>query len=251
MDDSVEDKGTETQSSNATFTEDLSNNLSLPPSNNTQRQYDTSSSSYNDVIGWNDATVTRSFDEIVEDFLQMLLETNLEELDSFEIRKFSLEIPRSYRPLRSNYSLIFEILFKIKDINNRAVFNDTLTFINKVFDGVDFNQFLLHFWQDLKRRNISPIGFSFTQGKPMFDYGDVNYNSIGQAIFGVKAIEILRRLPCLGDFMVDDGLGKEIPIFLFYIELLLNDPKVQRNRDLYGSTLSLMVSVAWTPRSLT
>lgn len=41
---------------------------------------------------------------------------------------------------------------------------------------------------------------------------------------------------------------KEIPIFIYYIRNLLADPTIQNNLRLYDSSLSLMVSVAWTPR---
>uniref|UniRef100_A0AC34GUX1 Uncharacterized protein n=1 Tax=Panagrolaimus sp. ES5 TaxID=591445 RepID=A0AC34GUX1_9BILA len=255
-----------------------------PQSNNQQQQNDTPLTSRNERTGNgsnnNTAPTSRTLDELFENFLQMLLETNLEQLDSYEVRSFALKTPKNYRPLKTHYSLIFEVLFKMKEVNNRAVVNDTLAFIGKVFEGVDFNQFLLQFWAELKRRDLNPIGFSFTNGQPRFDYDGVNSDHNSPQFLSVKTVEfawslfvdldatmkfildkcvysqslivfhfcILRRLSCLGEFMVDGGRGTQIPIFLHYIRSLINDPEVQDNRRLYEISLSLMVSVAWSHR---
>ena len=70
---------------------------------------------------------------------------------------------------------IVKMLLKIKDIPRNAVFNDTLALIQKWFNRADFNKFLMLLWnsEEIKNRELGPIGFSYTDGHHKFDYSSM------------------------------------------------------------------------------
>uniref|UniRef100_A0A914Y2I3 Uncharacterized protein n=1 Tax=Panagrolaimus superbus TaxID=310955 RepID=A0A914Y2I3_9BILA len=225
------------------------------------------------------STIINNFDSIFDDFLQKYLETEPSKLDDHEIRAFTIQIPRDYVVPEDRFQTIFKVLFKIKDLQNKAVYNDSLALIEKVYSNLDYNKFLFDFWScdQFKDRELGPIGYSFTEGRHRYDFGDVQQYDSDITLKNSKAVEaawsmlldvkatvnellndcikerslhsflsiILRRFKCLGDYKIKID-GKETPIFLYFYE------KAHDYAIAIGYLpviLSYLVSVTWTPKN--
>uniref|UniRef100_A0AC34F1G3 Uncharacterized protein n=1 Tax=Panagrolaimus sp. ES5 TaxID=591445 RepID=A0AC34F1G3_9BILA len=227
------------------------------------------------------STLTQSFEIIFEEFLQKFLETEPSKLDDYEIRAFTLKIPKTYFVLEDRYPTIFKVLFKIKEIQNRAVYNDSLALIERCFTLLDYNKFLFNFWScdEFKGRDLGPLGYSFTDGRHRCDFSDVRPHD-DLAIKNVKVIEvawsmlldieatvdflinsfiddrpmaiyfaiILRRFKCLGDYKIKLD-NKEVPIFIYFFRKAHH--RSITSGHFLSTILSCLVTVTWTPKSST
>uniref|UniRef100_A0AC34GYM0 Uncharacterized protein n=1 Tax=Panagrolaimus sp. ES5 TaxID=591445 RepID=A0AC34GYM0_9BILA len=225
------------------------------------------------------STMGHSFDSIFDDFIQKYLVTEPSKLDDREIRAFTLQIPADYVVSEDRYSIIFKVLFKIKDLQRKAVYNDSLALMEKVYCNLDYNKFLLEFWScdQFKDLKLGPVGYSFSGGRHRYDFSDVQRYDSDIALKNAKAAEIawsmlldveatvdallndcieekslhsflsimLRRFKCLGDYKLKIS-GKEIPIFLYFFEKA-HDHAV--DIGYLQIILSYLVSVTWTPKS--
>uniref|UniRef100_A0AC34FX58 Uncharacterized protein n=1 Tax=Panagrolaimus sp. ES5 TaxID=591445 RepID=A0AC34FX58_9BILA len=215
---------------------------------------------------------TASFD----DFLAKFLDTDSSKLDDHEIRAFAVTIPKTFILTEDRYQTVFKVLFKIKEIEKKAVYNDSLALVQRCFENLDFNKFLLQFWNcdEFKDRELGPIGYSFTEGSPRYDFSGVAASNNDIVTINAKAVDaawsmlldveatvnamlntymtdkpmsvfyliILRRFKCLGDYKVK--LGKETPLFLYFFRKLIADLK---DHEL-NIALSCLVSVCWSPK---
>uniref|UniRef100_A0AC34FLW2 Uncharacterized protein n=1 Tax=Panagrolaimus sp. ES5 TaxID=591445 RepID=A0AC34FLW2_9BILA len=211
-----------------------------------------------------------------ENFLHFLLATDMEAMDSFQIRQIHANTPHLYVPLESHYELMIEVLLKMKSLQNRAVYNDTLAFFQTVFEGVDYNVFLIQWWEELSRRSIAVSSISYSRGQTVFTYSECNCDFNSEKVIDKKVKElawallidtdasikfimgtvilqrkyfilnciILRKFACLGDHLVlaDESMT---PLIMVYFRQILHLPDVQNDRVKYEMTLSLLVSISW------
>uniref|UniRef100_A0A914Z7Q1 Uncharacterized protein n=1 Tax=Panagrolaimus superbus TaxID=310955 RepID=A0A914Z7Q1_9BILA len=218
-----------------------------------------------------------SFDSTFDDFLSKFLATESSELDDHEIRAFTLKIPKTYIVSEDRYQTVFKVLFKIKEIPNKAIYNDSLALLQRCFENLDFNKFLLQFWNcdEFKDREFGPVGYSFTESCPRYDFNGVAPTNNDIVTINAKAVDaawsmlldveatvnsmlntymndqpmsifyliILRRFKCLGDYKLKLG-GKETPLFLHFFRKLAADLKDHK----LNIALSCLVSVCWSPK---
>jgi hypothetical protein len=175
---------------------------------------------------------------------------------------------------------VFEVLFKIKELTNKAVYNDSLSLLQKCFsnfNSLDVNKFLVQFWNCdvFKDRELGPIGYSFTEGRARYDFTGTAPNNNDIVTINAKAVDaawsmvldveatinsmlntymvdkpmsvfyliILRRFKCLGDYKVKLD-GKETPIFLYFLRKLIAPLEGHQ----LNIALSCLVSVCWSPK---
>uniref|UniRef100_A0AC35G5X3 Uncharacterized protein n=1 Tax=Panagrolaimus sp. PS1159 TaxID=55785 RepID=A0AC35G5X3_9BILA len=225
------------------------------------------------------AAANPSFYQTFDEFFKNFLDSEPSQLDDREIRVFTNNVPQSFIVPVDQYHILYKALFKIKEIQDKAIFNDSLALIKKIFHNSDFNKFILGFWNcdEIKNRELGPIGFSFTDGKHKCDFSDVRpHDDISSK--NVKVLEcawsmildveatleylinefvenkpmsvyyaiILRRFSCCGDYKIKLD-GKELPIFI-YVFRKAHDRAVASGHLLL-TTLSCLNTVTWRPRS--
>uniref|UniRef100_A0A914ZF62 Uncharacterized protein n=1 Tax=Panagrolaimus superbus TaxID=310955 RepID=A0A914ZF62_9BILA len=225
------------------------------------------------------SAIVQSFDSVFDEFLNKFLDTDPSQLDDHKIRAFTLKIPKTYFVLEDRFPTIFKVLFKIKEVENKAVYNDTLALIEKCFYLLDYNKFLVQFWNcdEFKVRDLGPLGYSFTDGRHRCDFSDVQPHD-DVTTKNVKAIEvawsmlldveatvdflintfindramsiyfaiILRRFKCLGDYKIKLD-NKEVPLFIYSFRKAHH--RAITTGHLLQTTFSCLVTVTWTPKS--
>uniref|UniRef100_A0AC34FA31 Uncharacterized protein n=1 Tax=Panagrolaimus sp. ES5 TaxID=591445 RepID=A0AC34FA31_9BILA len=189
-----------------------------------------------------------SFNAIFDEYFKSFVAAESSELNVEGIKNFAEKVPSDYVVSETRFQILFEALFKIKDLQDKAIFDESLSLIQKLFANLDFNQFLFQFWscEKFKAREDGPIGFSFSEGHHRYDFSSVlPKDSNDSAKVNAKAIDaawsmlldveatvtkmwdtsinnkfmspfylaVLRRFKCLGEFMVKSD-GKDAPIFL-------------------------------------
>lgn len=90
---------------------------------------------------------------------------------------------------------VFKVLFKIKELTNKAVYNDSLSLLQKCFcnfNSLDVNKFLVQFWNCdvFKDRELGPIGYSFTEGRARYDFSGTAPNNNDIVTINAKAVDV-------------------------------------------------------------
>uniref|UniRef100_A0A914PX28 Uncharacterized protein n=1 Tax=Panagrolaimus davidi TaxID=227884 RepID=A0A914PX28_9BILA len=220
-----------------------------------------------------------SFNPIFDEYFTKFLETESTNLEITAIQSFAETIPTDFIVSEDRYPILFKVLFKIKEISNKTIFDESLTVLKKLFWNLDYNKFLVQFWgcDEFKNRENGPIGFSFTEGSATIvltgnlpkherDVSKVDEKAVEAAwsmlldveatvtkmlenSFTNKAMNpfytaVFRKLRCLGEFMIVID-GKNLPIFFhFYYQVFGNS---DGNKLITG--LTLLVNVCKSPKS--
>uniref|UniRef100_A0A914PT14 Uncharacterized protein n=1 Tax=Panagrolaimus davidi TaxID=227884 RepID=A0A914PT14_9BILA len=220
-----------------------------------------------------------SFNLIFDEYFLKFLEIESSKFEVSAIQSFAETIPSDFIVTENQYPILFKVLFKIKEISNKTIFDQSLTVLKKLFWNLDYNKFLVQFWgcDEFKNRENGPIGFSFTEGlasmvltgnlpKHERDVAKVNEKAVEAAwsilldveatvtkmlenVFTNKAMNpfytaVFRKLRCLGEFMIVIN-GKNLPIFFhFYYQVFASS---EGNKLIIG--LTLLVNVCKSPKS--
>uniref|UniRef100_A0A914PPG6 Uncharacterized protein n=1 Tax=Panagrolaimus davidi TaxID=227884 RepID=A0A914PPG6_9BILA len=214
-----------------------------------------------------------SFNLIFDEYFLKFLEIESSNLEVTAIQNFAETIPSDFIVSEDRYPILFKVLFKIKEISNKTIFDESLTVLKKLFWNLDYNKFLVQFWscEEFKNHENGPIGFSFTEGSSsMVLTGNLPKHERDDAKVNEKAVEaawsmlldveatvtkmlenaftnkamnpfytaVFRKLRCLGEFMIVID-GKNLPIFFyFYYQLFGNS---EGNKLITGLTLLVNV----------
>uniref|UniRef100_A0A914YE59 Uncharacterized protein n=1 Tax=Panagrolaimus superbus TaxID=310955 RepID=A0A914YE59_9BILA len=132
-------------------------------------------------------------DNTFDHFFITFYETDSSKLDVDAMKKVTEEILKNYVVSEDRYQILFKILFKIKDLQSKAILDQSLEFLQKLFANLDFDKFLLQFWScdKFKARDLGPIGFSFTEGQHRYDFNGILTKDDSDAVkVKAKAVDV-------------------------------------------------------------